>query len=292
MIAIIIEQAFIFIPLVIGAYVSISLMKLPDLSIESAFTFGAIVSSKFLLLNTAYPALAVGGALLGGAAVGLVSSMLTQRIKIPHLLSSIITMGLFHGINQVVLGPSLLSLSPVENILACCPIMTTHPELSMLAMIGVFLCGIFYLFLKTQIGCCLIAYGNNPRFFEHYRISGSFIFFIGVVVANALAGLSGYLVAQTSGFVDTGMGGGMALFCITALILGKTIMVVRKQALMLMPVVGVTSYFVVQQLLLRCGFNLKYFTMVQALMVLAIICFSFRKQRATRSQQMIDTLGV
>ena len=43
-----VDQALIYIPLVIGALISISLMKIPDLSLESAFTAGAIAAYNFL----------------------------------------------------------------------------------------------------------------------------------------------------------------------------------------------------------------------------------------------------
>ena len=45
---IIIEQVFLYVPLVCGAYISIALMKVPDLSIEAAYVFGAIVGSKVI----------------------------------------------------------------------------------------------------------------------------------------------------------------------------------------------------------------------------------------------------
>ena len=35
------EQTLLYVPLVVGGYISISLMKVPDLSLESAFIFGA-----------------------------------------------------------------------------------------------------------------------------------------------------------------------------------------------------------------------------------------------------------
>ena len=43
---IIIEQICLYLPLVFGAYISMSLLKLPDLSIETAYVFGAILGSQ------------------------------------------------------------------------------------------------------------------------------------------------------------------------------------------------------------------------------------------------------
>lgn len=43
---IIFEQTLIYLPLVLGAYCSISLVKVPDLSIEAAYVFGAILGKS------------------------------------------------------------------------------------------------------------------------------------------------------------------------------------------------------------------------------------------------------
>jgi putative ABC transport system permease protein len=282
MILLIIEQSLLYLPLVLGAYISISLMKLPDLSVESAYTFGAILASRYLLFRADTNIFcAIIASLAGGLIVGLVSSLLTQKAKIPHLLSSILTVGLFHGINQLVLGTSIQSLSDL-------PVIKANQELVILVTVGFFTIGLMSLFLKTQLGLCLPTYGDNPRFFEHYRISESFVFFVGILVANALAGISGYLVAQTSGFTDTTMGTGISLFCITALVLGKTLVKSKGPICLTVPIVGVTGYFSIQQLLLKCGFNLKYFTMIQAGIVLLILITSLRN----KNRRPTDTLGV
>jgi putative ABC transport system permease protein len=294
---IIFEQSLLYMPLALGAYLSISLMKLPDLSIESAYTFGAILASKYLLIGHCASTgvtlfITIVLAMAGGMLVGCTSSLLTQKAKIPHLLSSILAVGVFHGINQAVLGTSIQSLAALPNPLIRLSGMTTNQELTMIAAIGALIIVALFFFLKTQLGFCLAVYGNNPQFFEHHKISGTFIFFVGVLVANSLAGLSGYLVAQTSSFVDITMGIGMSLFAITTLILGKTIIRTRKPITILMPLGGVAGYFAIQQILLMCSFDLKYFTMLQAMIVLIILGITYRKKQTSRGQQTTDTLGV
>ena len=72
--------------------------------------------------------------------VGMISSILTQKAKIPHLLSSIMTIGLFHGINQFVLGGPNISLSAQVNILEYFNIfdfLVQNPELFALSLIFV-----------------------------------------------------------------------------------------------------------------------------------------------------------
>ena len=289
---IILEQAFLNFPLVLGAYFSISLLKVPDLSIESAFVFGAILSSRCLLLTNHLPTpltavFVLLAAIVGGMMVGTLSGLLTQKARFPHLLSAIITTGVFHGVNQFVLGTSNLSISRYKNLLGYLPYFRQNPELPLLAIAFVVLVILSVLFLRTQLGFALAVHGNNRYFFEHYGISREFVFIIGLLIANGLAGLAGYFDATSGGFVDINMGALKALFCVTSLILGKTFIRSRKPFSALVPVVGILSYFVIQQLLLKVGFNLKYFTMVQSLLVMTFLLLIHRKQKGK-----IDHLGV
>lgn len=290
---VIIEQSLMHLPLVLGAYISFSLLKVPDLSIESAYVVGAVFGSQLLLHATQLPllVLCIGVLLascLGGALVGVVSSVLTQKGKLPHLLSSIITSGLFHGINQFI-SPVYVSLSGAPNQLTLLYGSIQHPELPMLFVIGLLVFGAIALLFATQLGYAYAVYGDNPQFFSNYGISTAYVFITGIMLANALSGLSGYLFAQSNSFLELNMGYAKALFCITALILGKSIVRNSKAFSALIPLAGTVAYFVLQQLLIKVGFNLKYFTAVQACIVAAIVLYSYR---TTSTRSMRDNLGV
>ena len=292
---IILEQAFLYFPLIFGAYLSFSLMKLPDLSLESSYTFGAILASRVIALeqfdNPFFATVSVIiTSLLGGLFVGLISSSFTQLTRIPHLLSSILTIGLFHGINQYVLGHANFSLSRFMNPLIISDKFVRNPELPFLLITFLLLIGIGLFLLRTQLGYAFAVYGDNPLFFKHHNISTNYVVIVGVGLANALAGLSGYLVAQSSGFVDIHAGSGMALFCISTLVLGKAACSFFKSFSIIIPVSGILGYCVIQQLLLKVGFNLKYFTMLQSFIVLLILINKFRKFGSLRSG--VDNLGV
>lgn len=289
---IILEQTYLHIPLIVGAYVSISLMKLPDLSIESAYVFGAIIGAQTIGYTQALPLsiqliIALLASIIGGTIVGIVSSLLTQKARIPHLLSSIMTIGLFHGINQLVLG-TYLSLGNKANPLTIVAMSRCNPELPMLGIIAGITLYITYFLLPTQLGHAFATYGDNPSFFGHYNINTNYIFSRGIIISNALAGISGYLFAQSNGFVEIGIGVGKPLLCITALILGKTLLRIQYTVSLAVPLIGCVAYFTLQQLLLKVGFNLKYFTAVQACLVLLVLIIRYRKNSPASG----DHLGV
>ncbi len=289
---IIAQQALMHIPLIIGAYISIALMKVPDLSIETAFMCGALCASSAIAFTSELPIIAALfvatiAALIGGAFVGIASSSITHFGKLPHLLSSIITFGIFHGLVQMITS-SYVSLSGSCNPLAFFAVFPKQPELIMLLIISSVIVIIAAYVLETQLGFSYAVYGNNPKFFRNYGVSTGSVFMSGIIISNALAGLSGYLCAQSNGFAEMNMGVGKVLLCITALILGKTMLNSKKPISILMPLCGILSYFALQQALLKIGFNLKYFTMLQALIVLGILLLYYRKH----GTQRIEHLGV
>jgi len=218
----------------------------------------------------------------------LTSSMLTQKGGFPHLLSSIVTFGLFHGINQYF-SPVYVSLGTMENPLSIGVLMRQHPECEMLILISMAATFCIYYLSKTQLGYAHAVYGQNPYFFKHYGISTSYVFITGIMIANALAGLSGYMVAQSNSFVELNMGLGKALCCITALVMGRSLIGAGKPFTIAIPVAGTCAYFTLQQGLLKVGFNLKYFTAVQAVLVLGMLLYTYRTQSRGL---MHDNLGL
>ena len=286
------EQTLLYVTLVVGGYISISLMKVPDLSLESAFIFGATCAYKIMPLCSGLPqpivlVLTLIAALIGGGCVGFMSSFLTTELKLPHLLSTIITIGLFNGISLFLLGASNISLYLYKNVLEtsfCGPL---HPELFTFICIGILMILFLLYLLKTQLGYCFGIYGKNSTFFNHHSINGTYIFKVGIIIANACAGLSGYMVAQSNNFVDITMGCGIPLLAITSLILGKTVIRYSKlQAIV--PLIGTLFYLLLQQVLLKTGFDLKFFSSFQALIVLTVLVAHY----SFNPSESIDHLGV
>ena len=104
----ILEQALIAFPLILGGYLTLSLLKLPDFSIESAYLFGAVAA--FLARELPFPLILLSS-IGGGMVVGTIVSYLNQILHIPFLLAAIVTNGLFHGLTQFILKTSGASFS-------------------------------------------------------------------------------------------------------------------------------------------------------------------------------------
>lgn len=269
----IIEQILIALPLVIGAYFTLSLLKLPDFSIESAYLFGAVTA--FLARDFSLPVMLISAS-CGGMLVGAIVCTLNQFLRLPFLLAAIVTNGLFHGLTQYLLGTSMASFHPTLLL----------QEVTILSLVGVSLISIFSLGVRSQLGYSFAIYGNNPHFFHNHHVSGSYVKYFGVMIGHGCAGIGGFLFALSNGFVDLSMNFGVILLCLTALILGK-LLIRSVNPNILIPLVGVLAYFCIQQTLLRLGLNLKYYNAFQALFILTILFVGHRQQKLT-----LDHLGV
>lgn len=271
----ILEQVFMALPLILGAYFTLSLLKLPDLGLESAYLFGAVAA--FLAKDLPLPLILLSSC-LGGAFSGLVLCACNKLGHVPFLLAAIITNGLFHGLTQYALGTSTVSfLLPLP-----------FSELYFFGIVSLAILTLSFFFLRSELGFSLTIYGNNPHFFASYQLSGNYVLVWGVLLAHGLAGISGFFFAQSSGFVDLNMNFGLFLLCLTALMMGKFIISWRASYPdILIPLMGIVAYYFIQQLLLRLGLNLKYFNAFQALFVLAILLVGKRKRSMT-----LDHLGV
>ena len=297
------EQALLYMPLILGSYVSISLMKLPDLALEASYVCGAIFGYRMLVAlggvsNSSSFLLVLGASIVGGILVGLCVGLLHYAVGIPHLLASIIIIGLFHGIAQLLLGGAHATIGAIPSLFALFAWPMSHPEFGILAIIAVLLVGALYAFFCTQLGYSFAIYGNNARFFSFYGISTGYVFLCGLLLAHGLAGLSGALVAQSMGMVDVSMGFGVVLLSLTSLVLGKAVVGERQLVTLLVPCLGTGSYFLLQQGLLYLAsstplpFSMKYFTMFQSCIVLGVLIIKYYGLRRAGGTMRIDHLGV
>lgn len=271
----IIEQIALYIPLILGSYLTISLMKIPNLSIETAYVFGAIMASLVVQfqgcsgIEILVTALVVSAC--AGAIVGIITGIFSQCAKFSHILSAIITMGLFHGISQWVLGSTHITVTHLYNPLKMVDVISGLPELPLILGIALLVTVLFFFFMKTQLGISCALYGDNINFLRNYRMNQSYVVFAGLALGNALAGISGYMVAQSNGFADTMMGVGLPLLCLSSLIIGKTIFPSSKPIQIVSALAGIVGYFLIQTMLLHVGFDLRYFTSVQACIVATLL---------------------
>lgn len=265
----------------VSMFITQRLLKIPDLSIETAYMVGGMSSCFFIPYLTAMPSyiaapLLLAIAIITGGLVGLCSSIITTRFSIAHLFSAIITAGIGVGVIFIFMNP-YQGITGYTNHLV---LLKTYGIVPMVVLINIVLVILCTIMMRSQLGYLAIAAGNNPQFFNTFGLSYGRVFCTGVIIANGLAGLSGYLVSQTMFFADIHMGLGKVLFTLVALMMGR-LLIQSNRALFIVPVVGTTVQIIMQQILLRVGFNLNYFSLVHGVILLMLIALAHRMHHNT-----------
>ena len=251
------ETGLIFALVALGVYLSFRILQFPDLTVDGSFPLGAAVSA-ILIVNGIDPYLATAVAAVAGAGAGLVTAWLNVRLKILHLLASILTMIALYSINLRIMGRPNIALlgettvfSPLEAIPL--PEYWTLPA-ALLVLVVIAKLGIDR-FLASEVGLAMRATGSNPRMARAQGIDTGFYTLMGMALSNALVAVAGALFAQSQGAADVTMGVGVIVVGLAAVIGGEAVVVPRTVFLATLAcVVGSILYRIAVALALNADF--------------------------------------
>jgi putative ABC transport system permease protein len=130
------------------------------------------------------------------------------------------------------------------------------------------------LFLHTQIGFAMRATGDNEQMIRTLGVNTDHMTTLGLGISNAFVALSGALVAQDQGFADIGMGIGMIVSVLAAIIIGETLIKAKSvQRMTLAAIIGSIIYKLIISVGLRLGLaptDLKMATGIMVILALGI----------------------
>ncbi|SHF18038.1 putative ABC transport system permease protein [Desulfofundulus australicus DSM 11792] len=276
------EQGLLWGAMVLGVYITFRVLDYPDLTVDGTFTLGAAITAHCILLGYS-PWVALLVAVLCGGLAGMVTAFLHTGLRVAPLLSGILTMIALYSINLRIMGQANLSLLREQTIF------TRVGEIALLEPWGplllaltvvVLVVGLLYLFLQTELGMSVRATGDNEQMIRSLGVNTGTMKLVGLAIGNALVALSGSLVAQYQGFADVGMGIGMIIAGLAAVIIGEAL--VGNQTLfrsLLAAIAGSIVYRAVIGLVLQLGMpatDLKLFT---SLIVVIALAFPLVRQR-------------
>jgi putative ABC transport system permease protein len=219
------EQGLAYSLIALGIVISFRILAFPDLTVEGSFVMGGAVAGRLIVLGY-HPVIGVMVALLAGFAAGCATGLLNTRLKINSLLAGILIMTILYSVNLRVMERANIPLlnfvtvfTPFEQ--------TTIRWLAVpifFALI-VFACKFLVdLFLHTQIGLAMRATGDNEQMIRTLGVNTDNMTVFGLGISNAFVSLSGALVAQYQGFADIGMGIGMIVAGLAAIIIGEALL--------------------------------------------------------------------
>ena len=272
----------------IGVFLTFRILDVADLSVEGTFPLGAAVAATCIAEGLGI----VPGyllAILAGGVAGAVTGLLTTKLRIPALLSGILTMIGLYSVNLHVMGKANVGLLQDETIFTLveklAPVGVAGSALIVGAVLAFVVASIIYWFFGTEIGTAVRATGFNPQMARAQGINTNAMVVLGLVVSNALVAVSGATVAQANGFADVGMGTGTIVIGLASVIIGEVLFSPKSFKTSLVAVVlGSIVYRIVIALVLEMGMppnDLKLFT---AVLVAAALSLPLLKTKlSTRS---------
>jgi putative ABC transport system permease protein len=278
------EQGLAYALVAVGIVISFRILAFPDLTVDGSFPLGGAVAAR-LITDGVSPLLAIAIAILSGFAAGCATGFLNTRLKINSLLSGILMMTILYSINLRIMGRSNMQLLTVETIITPLENLDINRFVPIIIFFLLVSFGAKFLidmFLHTQIGFAMRATGDNEQMIRTLGVNTDNMTILGLGISNSLVALSGALVAQDQGFADVGMGIGMIVAGLAAIIIGETFIGTRTvQRMTLSALVGSIIYKLIIALGLRLGLaptDLKMATGVMVILALGIPALKKQKE--------------
>ena len=109
------EQGFLFAFLGLGVLITFRFFRFPDLTAESSYTLGGAVVAALLVAGV-NPWGATLGAVLAGAAAGVVTALIHTKLKINNIIAGIIVMTALYTVNLRVMGKANVPLLSTPTV--------------------------------------------------------------------------------------------------------------------------------------------------------------------------------
>ncbi|NLG58364.1 MAG: ABC transporter permease [Clostridiales bacterium] len=259
----------------LGVYITYRVLNIADLSVEGTLTLGAAVTAQMIYAGQS-PYLGMLVSFGAGLLAGLATGLLHTKLKIPALLSGILTMIALYSINLRVMGKANLSLLRLDTAYTLIGNWTGLDKTWSVILTGgvmsLALVFILYWFFGTELGSAIRATGNNPNMVRAQGIHTDTTVIVGLMLSNGLVALSGSLIAQSQNYADVQMGVGAIVIGLASLIIGEVIFA-RNNFLsrLLSMILGAVTYRIIIALVLRLGMpadDLKLFTALTVVVAL------------------------
>lgn len=272
-----VSQGLLWAIIALGVFLTFRVLDIADLSVEGTFPLGAAVAATLIDAgHSVWFAMLI--ALIAGCIGGTVTALLTTKLKIPALLSGILTMIGLYSVNLMIMGKANVPLLRAETVFTLTEdlfgvssvVATLIVGLIATTVVGV----IMYWFFGTVLGTAIRATGCNPQMARAQGINTNVMVILGLLISNGLVALSGALVAQSNGFADVGMGTGTIVIGLASVIIGEVLFGTRSFKNWLISVVlGSVVYRAVIAIVLELGMppnDLKLFTAVLVAIALSL----------------------
>ncbi|MBR7117595.1 MAG: ABC transporter permease [Clostridia bacterium] len=281
-------QGIIWALLAIGFYIAFRILDFADMTCEGSMTLGGAVTAM-LIWQGVNSFLAVVIAFIAGLLAGAVTGVLHTKLKIPPILSGILTMTALYSVNIHIMsiatgtsGTANLSLLKYidDTVFAIIRSIIPLSKRDVTLVFGVIIVlgtiGLLYWFFGTEIGCAIRATGNNEKMCRAQGINTDNTKIIGLALANGLIAVAGSLLTQHQGYADVKMGVGSIVIGLASIIIGEALFARAKGFFfkLIGIAVGSVIYRVIVALVIYSGMPSDDLKLMSAVIVIAALAFT------------------
>lgn len=253
-----------------GVMIPFRLLNFPDLTAEGSYPLGGAVCASMILIGVS-PFLSVVIASILAGFIGIGTAFVHLKFKVNTLLAGIILSTMIYSINLRIMGKSNIGLFDQALLFS-----EYSLGIKILLVLALFLAFIIplYLFLHSEMGLRLRSVGFNPKFAMKVGVNIAGYSCLGLFIGNAYIGLAGGLMVQLQSYMDIGMGVGIVIHGLAALMIGESIIDNRTLTRQFVaPLIGALIYQQIQGIILFLGMapsDLKFLTGSIVLVVIAL----------------------
>ena len=205
-------------------YITFRVLGFPDLGVDATFPLGGATAAVFII-NGTDPFLATLLAFVAGLAAGTITGLLNTKLRISALLSGILIMVGLYSVNLRIMGganvPLLRDIPVFDQVGALTGLRGIPLSITVAGIVAVLIFLFLNWLLRTEVGLALRASGDNEKMLRGLGVDTDKNILIGCSLSNGLVALAGALVAQNQGFCDVGMGIGIIVMALAAIIIGE-----------------------------------------------------------------------
>lgn len=277
-----IAQGLIWAILALGVFVTYRMLDFADLTVDGSLATGGCVC-MVAIAEGFHPLIAMLFAFLAGALAGTVTALLNTKLKIPAILSGILTMSALYSINKRILGGranvSVNGQTTLNGLLAK---LLNLSYISDKNLISIIIClvlvacivGFLYWFFGTEIGCSIRATGNNPTMATAQGINTDKSKILALALSNALASLSGAMFAQHNFSADVNMAQGTIVIGLASVVIGELFFAEKLPfwVKLIGIVVGSLIYRLIFVFAIQLGMNADDLKLVASVIIIIALC--------------------
>ncbi|MDR2768538.1 MAG: ABC transporter permease [Treponema sp.] len=214
--------------MVLGVFITFRVLSFADMTVDGSFPMGSAIMAVCIIKGFPAPVCLVL-AFAGGCGAGLVTSLIHTQLKVPDLLSGILTMTMLYSINLRIMGGraniSLLRIDTLFRKINEWPLLGGNWGLVIFCLLAALIIKtLLDLFFHTDYGLTMGALGANPQLIISQGMNPDIIKISGICLSNGLVAVAGAFTSMYQGFADVSLGAGIIVSGLASLMIGELIL--------------------------------------------------------------------